>query len=99
MIDWVTEEIRLRRPVEGSKSKTPLMEHLKQVWKATGEKPEELEKHGDIPSTLSYLWVYTLSFKPGTLSWQEILAWSSYVGMKLRSWEVTTMMALDDRRA
>ena len=64
----------------------------------TGVKPDELAKHPEDPPALGHLWYHLLTFKPGTISWQEVWAWSKQTGIKLERWEVILLIILDDKR-
>ena len=77
-------------------STTSLKNHLTQVWKQTGKKPQQLESQPDFPDELGYIWNHYLSVRGASqLTWLELNSWVSLTQPDLRGWEAELIKKLD----
>lgn len=81
-----------------------MREHLQSVYRQTGVLPAELENAVEVPATLEYLWNWFLElhrargsngYGPDSLSYTEILAWSTLTGRIIEPWEVQILKDID----
>jgi len=79
------------RPPPGSDR--PLRDHLTAIWKATGNKPPELEAQQDVPPELEYLWHWYWQI-PKPITFTELHHWSQLTRRNLRAWEAELLAAL-----
>jgi hypothetical protein len=76
---------------------------LEQVWQQTGEKPAELVGH-ELPEAIAHVWGYCIALDRtrvrgmGTfpISYMEIGAWSSLMGVQVTPFEVECIRAIDE---
>lgn len=99
LTNYAAKRFELSKFVQG----VPLLDHLEQVYEATGEFPDEAE----LPETSSYelyIWGKYLSLHHGRaygingpcpISYQDILAWTSIMRESLEPWEVEVIMMID----
>ena len=88
-------EIHLAKPPKGSK--TPLKEHLLQVYKQTGKLPQMLKDQPVVDAEMTHLLDWYLEVRgPSPLSYTEIRNWCYLVNLKLLPYEVKIIMQLDN---
>lgn len=77
-------------------------DHL-QAAARQGNEPEQL-KPVECPDCILYLWEWFCGlsgarqmseFGPGSLSYQEIMAWTNLTGKEIESWEVNALKMID----
>lgn len=78
-------------------SQSTLRQQLTQVWKATGEQPQELADAPAFPSGVRYLWDWFCELQVSTdkvVSFTEIQAWSTLTGKVPTPAEVQALRGL-----
>lgn len=73
-----------------------LRQRLVRVWKATGEKPPELDTPA-LPQMLAHLPGF-MAFLPSPLTWAELESWQRQTRRRLALWELHALMHLDHLR-
>lgn len=80
-----------------------LRAHLQQVAKVTGHTPPDLIEP-PFPDRASHIWQAFVELHagrsysgggPNPLSWSEMLAWATLMGLGLKEWEIRAIKALD----
>ena len=80
-----------------------MREHLEQVWKSTGRKPEGLDPP-PFPDVVNHVWAWFIELhnaRPQTgmgvspITYSEISAWSSLTGVIPNPWEVGVIKSID----
>jgi hypothetical protein len=80
--------------VDGSKSR--LKDHLNQVWKTTGKKPNQLSEQPEFPEELRYIYDWYLEVKDvKQLTFTEIKNWSELSRTNIMAWEVDILKNID----
>lgn len=78
-------------------------EQLEGVWEQTGKRPAELVEN-EIPEGTAHIWEWFRDLNrtrdeglngPKSITYSEILAWSSLTGNNPTPWEVGCLTALD----
>lgn len=101
LVEHLRAEYRLSLKRVGECS---LRAHLDQVWRATGQRPAELETPPP-PRTLEYIarWYEQLAARrshdmgtPQPLTATELESWSRLTATPVRPWEAQLLFVLDD---
>lgn len=101
LCEYAEHYFRLSKP---DKSGVSLRDHYEQLARTTGQIVPELEPPVDLPFVVEHVWEYwsqlhsgrsNNGFGPNPLGWQEIQAWATLTGTRLRSWEITALKRLD----
>lgn len=81
----------------------PLRDHLEAVWRATGNKPAELDVP-PLPPSLAPLWQVYLQLDAGrndggfgaaAVGWQDLAAWQRITRQPLTGWEAEALIRTD----
>ena len=101
MCDWAEHQFKLNRP---DKDGTTEREHLEQVERQIGRRPEALEPPTEFPMPLSHVWsaFITLSNSrtqgfsgPNPITYEQIKAWKELTETPIAPWEIEAIKRLD----
>lgn len=91
---WARSEVELSKPPKGSK--TPLKDHLMQVYKVTGKLPQKLADRPPLETEMRYIVDWYLELQGVTpLTFTEIKSWAEMTHNDPLPWEVEVIMKLD----
>ena len=101
MCEWAEHQFKLNRP---DKNGITDREHLEQVERQTGRRPEALEPPTDFPQLVSHVWAAFITLNnsrtqgfsgPNPITYEQIKAWKELTETPVSSWEVTAIKRLD----
>jgi len=78
-------------------SQRSLKQTFYDLWKAIGDKPQELIDHPETPPQFAYVWGWFFDLSH-PVTWQEIKAWSFFSGITPTRWEGELLIRLDNLR-
>lgn len=98
---WAEFNFKLNTPDKDGITKR---EHLEQVERQIGRKPEELEPPTEFPTLLSHVWSAFISLSnaraagfsgPSPITYTEIKSWKETTQTPLDPWEVEAVKRID----
>ena len=101
MCDWAGHQFKLNRP---DKDGVTEREHLEQVERQIGRRPEALEPPTEFPQLMSHVWSAfcvlsnsrTQGFSgPNPITYEQIKAWKELTETPVAPWEIEAIKSLD----
>jgi len=101
LCEWAEHQFKLNTPDEGG---TTQRQHLEQVERQTGRRPEALEPPTKFPMLLSHVWSAFLSLSnsrgqgfsgPAPIGYEQIKAWKELTDTPITNWEVESIIEID----
>ena len=101
MCDWAEHQFKLNKP---DKDGVTEREHLEQVERQIGRRPEALEPPVAFPLALEHVWSAFISLSnrrtagfsgPNPISFEQIKAWKELTNTPTKPWEIEAILKLD----
>jgi hypothetical protein len=101
LCDWAEHQFQLNKP---DKNGTTEREHLEQVERQTGRRPQALEPPVGFPPLMEHVWSAFIALSgsrsagfsgPNPINYEQIKAFKELTDTPLDAWEIQAIMRLD----